>query len=307
MGHRSTTQQCESRAATIDLSVEPRILTPMTRAHAHAHDLSGRDDPHADGADAGSVADSAVALASVDPSEALTVAQVVERTGWSAATVKRKARALGGSLTRDGWRFPALHLERRVETMRVTLGPERQRGRDDHEVGPRAARVLAMLEDGSRTSAQIAIALEESPEFVLRVRMQWELLAQADQRRVQRCGCGATAHAATARCLPCHARSQVLSDEQLAVLAGREAPPPQSCTCTGCGATVDTTTSDHACRTCAASRVDVVVRGGALVVTLGDRVMRSLSIERTSDVAQQLAHHVRPAAPVFAVPEAARR
>lgn len=49
----------------------------------------------------------------------LNVAQLVHATGWSEATIRRRARVLGGRRGPDGWRFPSVVLEKITE--RVTF------------------------------------------------------------------------------------------------------------------------------------------------------------------------------------------
>lgn len=221
--------------------------------------MSDRDDFGGSNGDALAHGESSTALVSADASDAplIGVAEVVERTGWSAATVRRKARALGGVPTPQGWRFPALKLERRVETMRVTLGAQRS-STPEPDVGQRAAAIYARLEDGQSSSA-IVRELREPPEFVRRVREQWIEGYKLDRKDIEfRCACGKASNPHTARCDDCFRRMRPVSEEQMALLHGQEIPTGLHC------AACDRLAGRGLCGSCMHG-LEIVVNGAGVV------------------------------------------
>jgi hypothetical protein len=86
----------------------------------------------------------------------------------------------------------------------------------------------------------------------------------------------------------------VLSDAQIAVLSGEPAPPPNTCTCAGCLAVIDTSRATHVCSRCT-PRLAVAVHGGGLAVTLAGKPLQVLSVQETRAVVAQLAHLITPA------------
>jgi hypothetical protein len=226
----------------------------------------------------------------------LTTPEVAEHLGRSVAWVKKHATELGGRIVDGAYRFPSIAVERRrTTTEKITLaGAPRA---SEPEVGRRSAAVLARLEAGERV-VDIAVALEEPADFVLKVRESWLRAHHADgEGLVIRCGCGATTDPRTARCARCFARSRVLSNEQAAVLDGREPPEPGTCTCCGCGEDVGVHHADHVCSACS-PRIAVALVGGRVVVSLGATVLRELTDVET----RQLLARAVQATPATAAP-----
>jgi hypothetical protein len=217
--------------------------------------------------------------------------EVAERLRKSPAWVKRHAHELQGRLVGGVFRFPAIEVERRRTTVeRITVGGHT---RGEENVGPRAASIFARLEAGESTS-QIVRELEEPPEFVARMREAWLRGYEDDRRGLSFvCSCGAASDPATARCARCHTRTRTLTDDQMALLAGADLPPPGTCVCRGCHARVRVEDADSLCTTCM-PKLSITERGGVLAAMLAGRVVRELSVVETRAVVGRLAHHLPP-------------
>ncbi len=143
--------------------------------------------------------------------------EVSRRLGRSEAWTRRHARELGGKLVKGAWHFAAFEIERRVATStteKITFG----RPRGEPDVGERAAAIFEMLEE-RRSTSEIVRALREPPAFVAKMRDEWLAGYRADRAGLEFvCGCGQPSDPSTARCVPCHARSRVLTSEQIAIL-----------------------------------------------------------------------------------------
>ena len=233
----------------------------------------------------------------------LTTHEVAEQLGRSLAWVKRHARELGGRLIDGAYQFPTVAIERRrTTTERITLGGgPSQLGREQVE-GERDARVVAALENG-RTVAQIVVAERVPIETVLRLRTTWLQGHAADRQGVSHpCGaCGApSSDPHFARCDRCVAKTRTLSEDQLAALAGRPSPAPETCPCTGCGRPYSSEHLDHVCLGCR-DRIAVVVDGARVHVVLRATtgpviVLRTLSVEESQRLSAALTPPVTPRA-----------
>lgn len=233
--------------------------------------------------------------------ELVTADEMARALGVSRATIDRARKAGRLPAVRNpdgrGWAF------RRTEV--IEMGEVRQRvpasaADRERQAGERDAAVVAMLEENA-TVPEIVVATKTPLDVVVRLRAGWIAARQADaQQAVHTCGCGALPDPRTARCTRCHARSRVLSDADAALLAGREPPPPNTCTCKGCSAVVPIERAEHLCASCA-SKLTVGVRGGVLVVLLAGAPVRTISVQETRGIVGQLDHLVqRPAAPARA-------
>ncbi len=238
---------------------------------------------------------SATALTSASD---VNVAQIVSATGWSPATVRRRARTLGGRRGPDGaWRFPSVVLEKITTTERATFGAGRSAA-EPPDVGKRAAAVYRMLEEG-RSESEIVRALEESPDVVARMKEAWRRGYESDRRDRPTCVCGAAGDPCVVQCRACFASSMRLSEEQRRLLRGQPIPPAIRC---ACGAVAD----EGVCSSCVAD-ISVSLEGDMLLVRAGDRVVKALS---AAPIAAQLAPTVASATvgsvapPTVAEPEA---
>src|SRR5271157_2236721 len=161
---------------------------------------------------------------------------------------------------------------------------------ENHE-GNRDSRVFAALEGGASV-ASIVIAEKVAAQTVLTLRERWIAAHEADRKGLAfACGCGLPSNPSTARCDRCAARARVLSDSELAVLSGAQSHERDTCSCSGCGAAVDTAAADHICRKCVAA-LTVVARGDKGFIVLGGRVLRELSAIEIQTL--RLALHAQP-------------
>lgn len=152
--------------------------------------------------------------------ELLTTAEVAKMAGVSRATVTRARRdgLLAGVPTGNGFAY------RKTEV--VEFGQVRSKvlsvvDKEKH-AGERDAAIVERLEAGD-TVAQAVMATRAPIDVVVRIRQVW-----ADSKRgdaalaTHACACGAASDPRTARCMPCHIRSRVLTSEQITRLAQKD-------------------------------------------------------------------------------------
>jgi hypothetical protein len=159
--------------------------------------------------------------------ETLNTRELAQRAGYSIAWVKRHARSLGGRIVEGNWAFPpeaaSIAIERKTTVSeKLTYGPAPDGGARERNAGERDASVVAMLERGA-TVAEIVIETRTPIEVAMRLRKLWAESKQDDaQLAVHACACGSVSDPRTARCMPCHIRSRVLTDEQITRLAQKD-------------------------------------------------------------------------------------
>ncbi len=225
--------------------------------------------------------------------EYVTADELAKAMRVSRATIDRKRRRgeLPAIETPHGYRY----VRTTVEVGSRPRAPSAIE-REQYE-GDRDARVFSALRRGA-TISEIVEQEHIPASVVMQIRDTWLAAAAADRKGVAYvCACGAPSHPATARCMACHERTRVLSDDQLATLAGREPPPVGTCTCRGCGQRVEVDRSEHLCRGCE-GQLAIVSDNGFLAVALGGRVVRRLSADEMRALAPHVAHWVPQQTPV---------
>lgn len=186
------------------------------------------------------------------------------------------------------------------------LGPAGMSERRAEE-GERAAAIFAKLEAGIPFH-DIVVTLKEPPDFVETMRAAWIKGHRLDADSVvARCTCGAPSDPRTARCGTCAPRSRVLTDAELAAVAG--APlGAEDVTCSACRKAVLVRHSVHVCDPCG-SAASVVVRDGVLVVSLGGLEIAKVLVATVRAllpepiVSDRTVHNEAPAAPPVAPAE----
>lgn len=159
--------------------------------------------------------------------DTLSSKELAQRAGYSLAWVKRHARELGGRIVEGSWAFPpeaaSIAIERKTTVSeKLTYGPPADGGARERNAGERDAAVVAMLEKGS-TVAEIVVETKTPIEVTMRLRKLWVESRQGDaQLAGHACACGTMSDPRTARCMACHNRSRVLTDEQITRLAQRD-------------------------------------------------------------------------------------
>jgi hypothetical protein len=157
----------------------------------------------------------------------LSSLELAQRAGRSRAWVKKHARSLGGHIVEGSWQFPAeaasIAIERKTTVSeKLTYGPAPDGGTRERNAGERDASVVAMLERGASVS-EIVIETRTPIEVAMRLRKLWAESKQGDaQLAMHACACGSVSDPRTARCMPCHIRSRVLTDEQITRLAQKD-------------------------------------------------------------------------------------
>ena len=192
------------------------------------------------------------------------------------------------------------------------LGPAGMSERRAEE-GERAAAIFAKLEAGIPFH-DIVVTLKEPPDFVETMRAAWIKGHRLDADSVvARCTCGAPSDPRTARCGTCAPRSRVLTDAELAAVAG--APlGAEDVMCGACRKTVAANRSRHICEVCRGIAVvgagaSAIVRAGHLVVSVGDLEIATVPMATVRAmlpepiVSDRTVHNEAPAAPPVAPAE----